>query len=516
MKVANAEEMRRLDKITIDETGIPGIVLMENAARAVYEKCISFLNFEKKKRVLVVCGGGNNGGDGFAAARLLKNINFEVSIFLLADEEKIKGDAKINLEIIKKYKVPFVKDMDKIEECLENTDLIVDAVLGTGFKGEIRERESFVINKINLSNKYVISIDIASGVNSDNGKVSKTSVLADETVTFALPKVGNILYPGAENCGKLSVADISIPYFNIEKSGIKVNTLTFKEASMLLPKRKNRSNKGSYGKVYVFAGSENMTGAGVFCCKAAYKSGCGLVYANFLPECRNILQSLVPEAVFKPITGSDGMFGKESYKSSEGIENADAVIIGPGIGQGEEVSLFVEEVITKVKSPIVIDADALNVLVNKKEILKNLQKCQGIITPHPGEMGRLMGISVKEVLDDIINIACDFAKEYNVIVVLKDARTIIADPDGNVFVNTTGNNSMSKGGSGDVLCGVIGGLLAQGLNSFHAAALGVYIHGKAGDLAAKKIGSYGVLASELADFIPFAIKEFEEYESNSI
>lgn len=509
MKVASGAQMREMDSLTIEETGILGIVLMENASQAVAKVCLKYVNEFKNPKVAVVCGGGNNGGDGFAVARILKCNGVESRIIFIGNEEKLRQDAFVNFEIAKKFDIDIITDLNDVETIFEKQHVIVDGIFGTGFTGEPRNPAAGVIKKINQSGKHIISIDIPSGVNADTGTVAEVCIKADETVTFALPKIGTILYPGAKYCGKLTVADICIPNKNAEKAGVKFNLLTQNEACQWLPVRNAQSNKGTFGKLYVIAASEEMTGAGVLCCKAGYKSGCGLVYACMPKKCCDIMHILVPEAVAKPLKDVDGKVFESSIEGiGEELENAKAIVIGPGIGQSQGVSAFVEQVLLRANGNVLIDADGLNAIAKNKDVLKQM-KCIPIITPHPGEMSRLTGIQVKELLNDTIGTALSFAIEYNTIVVLKEARTVIASPTGEVYINTTGNCSMAKGGSGDVLSGIIGGLLAQGMDSYKAAVLGVYIHGYCGDLAAEKLGHYGVLASELAEYVAFSMKELE-------
>lgn len=513
MKVASGAQMREMDRITIEEIGIPGIVLMENAAQAVAKVCLEYVKKFENPKVAVVCGGGNNGGDGFAVARILKCSGVESKIIFIGNEEKLVADALTNYKVAKNMDISVTTDISNSECIFQNVDVIIDGIFGTGFTGEPRMAAAEVIKKINQSGKHIISIDIPSGVNADTAAAGENCVKADETVTFALPKVGTILYPGAYYCGKLTVVDICIPQKNAEKAGVKVNILTQDEACQWLPIRNARSNKGTFGKLYVIAASEEMTGAGVLCCKAGYKSGCGLVYACMPQKCCDIMHMLVPEAVAKPLRAIDGKVYENSIEDIEvDLEIAKAIVIGPGMGQSEGVSIFVEKVLLAAKGKVLIDADGLNAIAKNKDVLKEM-KCIPIITPHPGEMSRLTGIQVQDILKDTIGTALNFAMQYKTIVVLKDARTVIASPTGEVYINTTGNCAMAKGGSGDVLSGIIGGLLAQGMDSFRAAVLGVYIHGICGDLAAEEMGHYGVLAGELADYVAFSTKKLEQWRN---
>ena len=509
MKLALGSQMREMDRRSIEEYGIPGIVLMENASAAVAEKCAERLNATNCKTAVFVCGGGNNGGDGFAAARLLTLKGYNSIIYFMGKEEKLKGDAFINYNAAQKMGIYIEKDINKADELFKIADVLVDAIFGTGFSGEPRSDAAEVINKVNNSGKYVISVDIASGVDSETGHASQVCVNANETVSFCMAKVGNMLYPGAEKCGKLTVTNISIPNAVKESMDIKINAFDLNEAKEILPKRKSRSNKGTYGKLFVMAGSKAMGGAAYLCSKSAYRAGCGLVYACVPNECLGTIQSLLPEAVAKPLISDNGTLYAQSFKQIEKeISNAKAIAIGTGLGSGEGVKEFVKNILLNVQCNVVIDADALNALADEPEILLKMKKVP-VITPHPGEMSRLTGKSVKEILEDTINTAVDFAKKYNTVVVLKDARTIIASPNGDVYINLTGNNAMAKGGSGDVLTGITGAMLCQMDNAFNAAALSVYIHGLAGDYAAEKSGHYGVLSGEICDMVGEVLKNME-------
>ncbi len=509
MKVANAEKIRRADKITIEGYGLPGIVLMENASRGVAEVCFEELKGINDPKVLVVAGKGNNGGDGYAAARLLKNKGVKCEIVVLGDLKEIKGDAKVNLDVAKKIGIPITNDITDIEEKIKNADIVLDAIFGTGFSGSARQPQADVIEKINKFAKKIVSVDIPSGVNADNGHTEGSCIMADITVTFALPKLGNILYPGAENTGRLEIIDISIPSQVIDTLRIDTNYLTEDEAKKLLPKRKPRSNKGTFGKLLVVAGSEKMPGAAFLAGKAAYRAGVGLVYSGIVYHRRKVFQMLLPEAICLPMDDYEGCVYRESYEAiEENIGNMSAIAVGPGLGSGKYVKDFVEKLLSEAKCTVVIDADGLNAISKNPDVLRKTAKTP-VITPHPGEMSRLTGLSIGEILADPVETARKFAINYNVIVVLKDARTIIAAPNGSVHINVTGNNAMAKGGSGDVLTGIISAFVAEGMEPYHAAVLGVYVHGKAGDMAAKDLGHFGVLARDLTEYTAKVLKEME-------
>lgn len=501
MQICSAEQMRDFDRRAIENFNISGIVLMENAAQKVAFEAFKMIKEIENPKVFIFAGKGNNGGDGFAAARILKNMGVNVFVFLTGNEADLKGDAKINFNIIKKMKINIesASDLNFKNEIL--CDLIIDAIFGTGLKREITGDLCDLIENINNCGKEILSIDIPSGIDSDTGNVMGKAICADITVTFVCPKLGLILYPGAEYAGKVMTKDISVPKEILEEMEIKSNVLDIKAAKELIPKRKKRSNKGTFGKIMVVAGSKNMTGACFLACKGAYNSGAGIVYSCIAESGIDITRTLIPEAVQVPLTEKDGMVCLESYFDIEKmLHKATAAIIGPGLGISSDVSKFMEKILCSINVPIVIDADALNAAAKNINILKEI-KAPFIITPHLGEMSRLTGKSVDCISKNMIETAVKFSEEFGCVTVLKDSRTIISSPDGKYFINTTGNSSMAKGGSGDVLSGIIGGLLAQGSEVFDAAVLGTFLHGLAGEFASKKLSMYSVLAGNIADNI---------------
>lgn len=508
MYVVSPEQMKTLEKKAVERFKIPVILLMENAAAAVAALCLKRLKKAGQNTAVVLAGKGNNGGDGFAVARFLHNKGIEVEIVLIADSKEIKGDALTNLEIARSMGI----GIDTIEKAIEKISvnyLVIDAMIGTGLNAEIKEPLKGVIQAVNQLSDYCISIDIPSGVNGKTGKIMGTAVYADETVTLGLPKTGILLYPGAECTGKLHIADISIPQ-DIKVEGMPMYCLTKEEAASLLPLRPQRSNKGTFGRLFVVAGSRNMAGAAVLACKSGYRAGAGVVYACAPKKIEKILQTLLPEAVEIPLEEEDGKVCSYTFDDFEGeLKKAKAVVMGCGLGQSAEVNEFAEKMLVNCTAPIVLDADGLNAVASNMNLFKMIKNTP-VVTPHPGEMSRLTGKSIKEILDNPIDTALEFAQKYKAVTVLKDARTVIASPEGRVFINLTGNSAMAKGGSGDVLSGVIGAFLSQGLEAFHAAVLGVYVHGFAGDIGAKKKGEYGLLASELADYIPIALKKLQK------
>jgi len=481
--------MHKIERIAIEELGIPSVTLMGNAALRVVKHCLNYLKDIDKPKVLIVCGKGNNGGDGLIAARLLQEKGIETKTINAGDSNSEK---------------------------FEQYDLIVDAILGTGLTRDIEGNFKNIIEEINRCAKYVISVDIPSGINSDTGRIMGCAVKASETVTFGFPKTGLYLYPGAGYAGKIHIEDISIPDSLIDRVKSKIEVLADNEAKALLPPRKTRSNKGDFGRVVVFAGSDEMPGAASLACSAAYMTGAGLVCACVMRNTASVIHHWQREVVTRITPGKNGQYCAESLTSSvkEEINNASAVVIGPGIGRSADVSEFVFEVLNLAKTPVVLDADALFAVSQNKNILKTL-KAPCVITPHAGEMSRLSGLSIPEILDDIKGTAEKFAAEYNVVTLLKDTHTIIAAPDGNVYINTTGNDALSKAGTGDVLTGMISGFIAQFSakipaqikDVFTAGILGAYFHGKAAEIACLKKSNYGVTASDIIDLIPIVMKK---------
>lgn len=492
----NSREMKACDSTTIEYFGVPSLVLMERAALAATEE------IEKRTfpgaRCLIVCGSGNNGGDGLAVARLLFLKGYQVQIVFAGKREKASNQTEVQLGIVEKYGISMA---DSIPEN-ETYDVIADSIFGIGLCREISGFYAELIQKMNCMSGLKVAIDIASGVSADNGQILGTAFQADFTVTFGFEKIGQVFWPGAGMSGEVIVRDIGIDSYGFLDSLPAVRTLEKKDLS-LVPERSEDGNKATFGKVLIIAGSPNMAGAGVFSAKAACSCGSGLVRILTHESNRLIMQTLIPEAVLITYSGS---FEEEKEKFQEGMEWADVTVIGPGIGQSEFAAKMTEYVLTHVKHTCVADADALNISAAH---MNWLEKCYGnlVITPHPGEMSRLTGKTVGELKSDLIGSASEFAARYGITVVLKDARTVTACADGRIFINTSGNCGMATAGSGDVLTGVIASMAGQGCNPSEAAALGVYIHGLAGDFAAEKKGKYGMTASDIAEETAFVLKE---------
>jgi len=511
MKLLSSDQMRKIEQTAIEEIGIPSLILMENAAFRVTERCLKYLKKIDKPKVLIVCGQGNNGGDGLAVARHLCLKNIDVNVIYSGDINLAKGDAKTNLEIVKNLNIPIITTNN-----FENYDLVIDALLGTGLTRNIEGNIKQLIEEINRHAKYIISVDIPSGVHSDTGRIMGCAIKANETVTLGFPKTGLYLFPGAEYTGDIHIEYISIPYSLIEKIKPRTEILTENEARNLLPVRKKRSNKGNYGKVFVFAGSNEMPGAAALACSGAYAVGCGIVRAYVMQNVAKVINKWQREVITKVVTEKNGMYCKESItKLTNEINSASAIIVGPGIGRSPDVTEFVKELLQIAEVPLVIDADALYAISGNTDILKTL-KAPCIITPHPGEMSMLTNNSpVTEILNDTIGIASNFSKEFNTVTLLKDAHTIIANPAGDININITGNNALSKAGTGDVLTGMIAGFIAQlaakfpahVMDVFKAGILGSFYHGKACEEACLNKSNYSITASDIINYLPIVMKK---------
>lgn len=513
MKVVTPEQMRQIDECAIKEYGIPGILLMENAAAAVAQEADAMMEGCSGRLVTVVAGMGNNGGDAFAAARLLHSKGAYLRVYLVGGKESVSGDALLNMNILERIGIDISELMegsglDRFSEDLAASALILDGIFGTGLSREVTGFATTVIGLMNASGRPILSIDIPSGIDGRYGIIKGTCIKAAATVTFCMPKPGLLLNPGCEYSGRLVTADIGMPSCAINKQDIRTWIIDRDMAASILPARKPDSNKGDYGRVFIITGSNGMTGSGCLSSTAALRVGAGLVYAGVPGSLAPIYGSKLTEPIVIPL--EDGGTGCLKASCSEsvlaGLDRMDAVAIGPGLTVTEDIRKIVGLVIENCKSPLILDADALNVISADLSVLKKL-KTSAVLTPHPGEMSRLLGIGIRDVQADRAGNASKFASEYGVTVVLKGSRTIVAYPDGKVFVNMTGNAGMATAGTGDVLTGIIAGIAAQGADAGAAAVAGVYLHGLAGDAAADYKGMRGLVAGDLVDFLPVTIKE---------
>lgn len=516
MKLLTSEEMRLLDSISIEKIGIPGIVLMENAGRSVAD--LINKRFPPPVRVCIFCGPGNNGGDGLVVARHLFNRGYKVQVFLGCPKEKLKGDAGVNLKIasnmgIKISEITSSSQLPSSElDTNENSTILVDAILGTGARGAPRGILREMVNLINKWKGVKIAIDLPTGVNADTGEVTGEAVKANYTVTFGYPKRGMYLYPGMNYSGEIIVADIGIP-FNIlerEKIHISANLLSEKEFPPGIFYRLPSSHKGDFGHLFVLAGSPGMTGAATLACRAALKIGAGLVTLGVPRSLNPILEVKLTEAMTLPLPETEE--GTLSFKAIEKIykfaERYQALVIGPGLSRNPETKKLVKEILKNLDVPLVLDADGINSIAGELEFIRNYSGL-AVLTPHPGELARLIGTSTSEIQKDRIRAAVNLAKQTGKITVLKGAKTVIAEPEENCWINTTGNAGMASGGTGDVLAGMIGGLLAQKKDALTATKLGVYLHGLAGDIAAQKYGQTSLTAQDIIEHLPSAIRSLK-------
>ena len=516
MKLALVEEARNMDQLATKLYHIPSLLLMENAGLRVVEAAVAELGGTiRGKRVLVFAGKGNNGGDGFVVARHLANQGAEVKVFLLARLEDYRGDARVNLDILEQMSVKLFqlhegKDLNLVKIALVYTDLIIDAIFGTGFRGPLLGFIDTLIGMINQSEKPAIAVDIPSGLEADTGRTPGNCTRAARTVTFGVAKPGLYLEPGCHFTGQIMVGDISFPPALLEKLQLKLNVLTVAECRSLLPRRKLGGHKGTYGHAVVVGGSTGLTGAVVLCAQAAMRAGAGLVTAAVPAAVNGILETKLTEIMNLPLPDQGcGYFLAEAWETlAPERDRYDVWAVGPGLGQQPASAEFLQRLLENCTRPLVLDADGLNLLARRPEVLQGYQG-RAVLTPHPGEMARLLKITTEDVQRRRLAVAQQAAIVFNAVVVLKGWRTIIASPDGQTFINPTGNPGLATAGSGDVLTGVIAGLLAQGLQPLEAAAAGAFIHGLAGDRAVEQQGMTALIAGDIVATLPQVFRELE-------
>lgn len=509
IKLVTAQEMQNLDKQACEEYEIPGLILMDQAAKAVADAALQQLQTIEGKipKVVIFCGKGNNGGDGFGAARYLYNAGVKVEVFLVnATLNDIKGDAAQEVAMLRKAGVDVKlllreEDLQLAEVMCLRADLIIDAMLGTGFSGELKGLYKDICHMLNSLKQTVLAVDIPTGVNADLSTRAEDAVMADITVTMALPKTGLLLYPGKENVGKLVLADIGMPKKLFDSCPSKKYLIEAKDVRAMLPKRPANAHKGDAGRVLITAGSPGYVGAAAMCGWSTVKSGAGLVSLLTPLSCREVLAVKLTEVmVHGLLERMPGILG--SAATGDILQRAaksDVLAIGPGLGTSESTLQSVLEVLQKVEVPVVIDADALTALKGHLDVLPKM-KAPKVLTPHPGEMSRLTGVAI-DVLDrERVKAVSHYAQEWKAVVVLKGAPTTIGLPDGTVYVNPTGCSAMATGGSGDVLTGIIAAYIASGMEPAKATLCAVYMHGLSGELASN--GAVGLAATEIADAMP--------------
>lgn len=512
MKILTCEQMRNLEQAAVDR-GIGYYELMENAGVTAAKAFIKYFGIKRGDKVVSVCGKGNNGGDGIVAATYFNSIGIRADVILVDGEIKtneaamaLKESGKINTPVWRIW-----EETEKVIEKIRNADFIIDAIYGIGFKGALQSNMLPVVELINKSRGKVMSMDLPSGAVCDNGHVENGCVMADMTVSFTTLKPLHVLYPSMDYCGKTIVLNVGISQRLVDASTYWLETTTRNTARAAFTKRKTSSNKGTFGTLLAICGSYGMAGAAQLAVRGAYTCGVGLVKAAVTRSVYALNSPVFPETVYIPLSEnrSGRISGDNIDLLIEQANSSRAVLLGCGLGVDDDTRKIVSAIITRSEVPVVLDADALNIVAENPEIL-NRAKSRIIITPHPGEMARLCGISVERVQQNRKGCAEFFSEKYNVITVLKGAYTVIASDNGKSLVNTNGNPGMARGGSGDVLAGIISGLLTQGASPFDAACAGVYIHGGAGDICRDRVGEYSMLASDLINSVPEFIKKILE------
>jgi NAD(P)H-hydrate epimerase len=508
MRVVRASEIQEMDRLTIQKLGIPGAVLMENAARGASRIFLDHFTPLGNSHVVILCGRGNNGGDGYVMARYLHEAGLKITVAILSESDRVSGDALINLEIIRNMgleiqEVPDTERWVTFNSTMRDCDLIIDGMLGTGLDSPVRGFFAEVIEEVNSLGKPVMAIDIPSGLSADTGQVMGAAIRADLTVTFGFPKLGQLVFPGADLIGRLVRIDIGIPDTITNQVPAAFHMIEPDDFCDLFNVEKQDIHKGDRGHLLILAGSTGKTGAATLTALGALRAGAGLVTLGVPKSLNPILENKLTEAMTVPLpeTG-DGSISLEAEEDIKGLmEGKTALAIGPGLSTNSETLGVVRDIVASCPLPMVIDADGINALSGDLKALAD-PKENKILTPHPGEMGRLIGQTSRDVQHDRVGTVIHFVKKYGCHLALKGARTLIGEPNGEIYINPTGNPALSSGGSGDVLTGLIGGFLARGWPVAKAAIAGVYLHGMAADFLEECMGQAGVLASELLNALP--------------
>lgn len=542
LPIFTAEEMAALDKAAIEGLGIPGMVLMESAARGVFRTAIDMLGWNygasvplpagmnasqcgdhcdcspnlpprfiaPGRNIKIFCGKGNNGGDGLAVARMLDSAGAFVEVILLCSGDELTGDAKKNYDLAMELEIDIIENAEEEDFFIDDDcDLVIDALLGTGMKGAVRGKVADAIEEINQSGCPVLSIDIPSGVEGSTGRVNGPAIYANSTATMAGLKRGLLFSPGREHAGEVTVVDIGTPAKIIKESAPYLWQIEPDDIFGRLPFRPVDTHKGEAGRIFIIAGSPGMTGAACMSAEACMKSGAGLVVLGIPKSLNPIVEVKLTEAMSLPLCETeDGSLSPDSEdKIKTQIEWASAVAIGPGISRYKDTLEFVRKLIKEIDRPVVIDADALFALAEKPESLKHLPQ-KSILTPHLGEFARLINKTVDKVKEQRIELAREKAIKWKTVIILKGSPSIIAAPDGQVYVNSTGNPGMATGGVGDVLTGILAALLGAGIIPEDAAIAGTFLHGLAGNMASAEKGVLGMTATDIISKLHEVFKEY--------
>ncbi len=516
MKILTSAQMKEIDRRTIEEIGIPGPVLMENAGIQIFRFLQTvILPYVDEDKIAIVAGKGNNGGDGLVIARHLWNSGMTPHVYLLGSRREVRGDAALNLGIAEKIGISVLEiksesDWNSQKKRLKDASVIIDAIFGTGLTKPAVGLYARAIEDINRSAAFKVAVDIPSGLSSDRFEIIGPAVKADVTVTLAAPKIAHVLPPAEEWVGELMIADISIPRPLFDWPELKLEMVEKQELLELFQRRKKDSHKGTYGHLFIIAGSFGKTGAAVMAAKAALKTGAGLVTVGTPKSSLPIIARGMVELMTEPLAETeDGTIAADAVsRAIRLVKGKDALLIGPGISTHDTTAEFLMKFVPVLKLPVVIDADGLNILAKKPDLLKRLPR-PAILTPHPGEFARLIDLPLREVINHKLALVPEFAQKYGVYLVLKGYRTVTCTPGGRMFINPTGNAGMATGGSGDVLSGMIASFLMQEKDPLRAALAAVYLHGLSGDLAAQKTGERALIAGDLIRFLPQAVKSLE-------
>ena len=512
MNLLTAAEMREADRHTIEEIEVPSHVLMENAGHAIVDAMLRYIPEPTATTIGIICGKGNNGGDGLVALRLLTNMGYRTHAWVLSKVENLSGSVLLNLQAALKLGpivdlVSSEKEWDKVVTTVRGYDVHVDAILGTGLIQAPRGLMARVIQDLVDTPAYTVAVDVPSGLSADTGSIPGPAVSANLTVALAAPKVCHFVPPACNQCGIVEVAEIGIPPELLQGSAPRIETIEPDSLTPLLPVRNRSDHKGRFGHLLVVAGSVGKTGAALMTAEAALRTGTGLVTVATSESAMSMIAGVIPELMWEslPETRSGAIASQALEPLQKSIASRDALVIGPGLGTEQETAEVVQQLLHETRIPIVVDADGLNAMSHGSYSFVDRPNLS--LTPHPGEAGRLLGLSAAKVQEDRISAARRLSMETGSHTLLKGYRSMVADPEGNLKVNLSGNPGMATAGSGDVLAGIVGGLLAQGVPTGDALQLAVYIHGRAGDLAAEETTQTALVATDITAALPAALRE---------
>ncbi|HOT27635.1 MAG TPA: NAD(P)H-hydrate dehydratase [Candidatus Ozemobacteraceae bacterium] len=518
MRLVTANEMREIDRHAIEKIGIPSLVLMENAGLKILFTLEKNLSGLRGKRFTIVCGRGNNGGDGLVVARHLLNAGVSVEVFLTSRMDELSPDATKNLTVFmasggQPVVMADAEDLDRLRVTLNFSDVVVDAIFGTGFTGNINGYLREVVRTINQSHVWCVAVDVPSGLDATTGRVSDPSIRASSTITLGAPKLGMFVYPGRDIVGEVWVADIGLPQISFETVSASHTLVTHELASALLPARRESAHKNAFGHLLILGGSDAYQGAGVLAAQSGLRSGAGLVTLG-LPAsiARQMTCPVPPEVIVRPFDDRDGGFALEAEEIRGFVGRYAAVVAGPGWGRSESSKASMNALTDAWAGGIVLDADALPEPADLAKLKKHGHDM--VLTPHVGEMARMTGRTITSIQEDMIGVAREFAGLMSCVLVLKSATTIIAAPDGRVYVCSRPNSGLARGGAGDVLSGLIGGLMAQGLSALHAAIVGVYLHSDAADVARGEFGADAMSVSDVVAALPKSFRRLRGEEKH--